>query len=233
MRFEQAAPQVPDSVTSARSESLAWVGQYEHAGTLGELVVQADEASVAQELGGIPASNTAVFNVLQDHGIVQPTPDGKAIWKATITSDVGWSHTFTLLRLAPSVIWESDMRPPPFAGTVTVVQDEEDPATPVPLPAVADSDTSEPFPAPPGGGGVKAVLDLLGTPDIASADLSSTTEALPPTLEELSVESRESRALVDSMAPAPPSTPRLAETPSDEHFIAWLCQRQGNRTFMS
>ena len=114
-------------------------GQYEHAGMLGELVVQADQASVAQELGGdpskalaaprhalqrklldglryllkeefklnqpqasdgwltqdalwlvsktvsdklrahllsqgvdgIPASNTAVFNVLQDHGIVQ------------------------------------------------------------------------------------------------------------------------------------------------------------------
>lgn len=27
------------------------------------------------------------------------------------------------------------------------------------------------------------------------------------------------------MVPAPPSTPRLAETPSGEHFIAWLCQR--------
>jgi len=65
-----------------------------------------------------------VFNVLQDHGIVQPTPDGKAIWKATITSDAGWSHTFTLLRLAPSLIWEGDDRPPPFAGTVTVVQEE-------------------------------------------------------------------------------------------------------------
>lgn len=120
-------------------------GQYEHAGMLGELVVQADQASVAQELGGdpskalaaprhalqrklldglryllkeefklnqpqasdgwltqdalwlvsktvsdklrahllsqgidgIPASNTAVFNVLQDHGIALATPDGK------------------------------------------------------------------------------------------------------------------------------------------------------------
>jgi hypothetical protein len=31
-------------------------GQYEHAGTLGELVVQADQASVAQELGGDPAA---------------------------------------------------------------------------------------------------------------------------------------------------------------------------------
>lgn len=116
-------------------------GQYEHAGVLGELVVQADRASVAQELGGdparamaapkhalqrklldglryllkeelklnqpeasdgwltedalwlvsktvsdklrahllsqgidgIPANNTAVFNVLQDHGMLQPT----------------------------------------------------------------------------------------------------------------------------------------------------------------
>src|SRR5690606_11623558 len=37
--------------------SLLYVlaGQYEHAGLLGELVVQADRASVAQELGGDPA----------------------------------------------------------------------------------------------------------------------------------------------------------------------------------
>src|SRR3546814_10295264 len=47
---------------------------------------------LSQGIDGIPASNTAVFNVLQDHGIVQPTPDGKAIWKATVTSDAGWSH---------------------------------------------------------------------------------------------------------------------------------------------
>ncbi|WP_191488082.1 MobH family relaxase [Pseudomonas sp. FEN] len=33
----------------------ALAGQYEHAGTLGELVSQADQASVAQELGGNPA----------------------------------------------------------------------------------------------------------------------------------------------------------------------------------
>ena len=150
-------------------------GQYERAGVLGELVVQADRASVAQELGGdparamaahkhalqrklldglryllkeqlklnqpeasdgwitedalwlvsktvsdklrahllslgvdgIPASNTAVFNVLQDHGMLQPTPDGKAVWRATVTSTTGWSHSFTLLRLAPALIWES------------------------------------------------------------------------------------------------------------------------------
>jgi integrating conjugative element relaxase (TIGR03760 family) len=153
-------------------------GQYEHAGVLGELVVKADRASVAQELGGdpakamaapkhalqrklldglryllkeelklnqpqasdgwlthdalwlvsktvsdklrahllaqgidgIPSNNTAVFNVLQDHGILQATPEGKAVWKATVTSETGWSHSFTLLRLAPALIWEAAER---------------------------------------------------------------------------------------------------------------------------
>ena len=66
---------------------------------------------------GIPASNTAVFNVLQDHGMLQPTPDGKAVWRATVTSTTGWSHSFTLLRLAPALIWESGERPAPFAGS--------------------------------------------------------------------------------------------------------------------
>lgn len=166
----------------------ALAGQYEHAGLLGELVIQADQASVANALGGdpakalaaprhalqrklldglrfllnkelklnqpqasdgwltqdtlwlvsktvsdklrahllsqgmdgIPSSNTAVFNVLQEHGIAQPTPDGKAIWKATITSDTGWSHDFTLLRLAPALIWGQDERPAAFGGTVVV-----------------------------------------------------------------------------------------------------------------
>ncbi len=163
-------------------------GQYEHAGVLGELVIQADRASVAQALGGdparamaapkhalqrklleglryllkeelklnqpqasdgwltqdalwlvsktvsdklrahllsqgidgIPTSNTAVFNVLQDHGMLQPTPEGKAIWKATVASESGWSNTFTFLRLSPALIWESGDRPEPFAGTVTI-----------------------------------------------------------------------------------------------------------------
>lgn len=38
-------------------------GQYEHAGTLGELVVQADQASVAQELGGDPSKALAAPDV--------------------------------------------------------------------------------------------------------------------------------------------------------------------------
>jgi len=191
--------------------SLLYVlaGQYEHAGILAELVIQADRASVAQALGGdparalaapksalqrklldglryllkhelklnqpqasdgwltddalwlvsktvsdklrahllaqgidgIPANNTAVFNVLQEHGMLQPTPEGKAIWKATITSDTGWSHSFTLLRLVPALIWEADERPTPFAGTVAIeaATDEADSVDTPPLSKAPES----------------------------------------------------------------------------------------------
>src|SRR3546814_13422616 len=69
---------------------------------------------LSQGIDGIPANNTAVFNVLQDHGMLQPNPEGKAIWKATVTSESGWSNTFTFLRVAPALIWESGERPDPF-----------------------------------------------------------------------------------------------------------------------
>src|SRR5690606_16942487 len=163
-------------------------GRYEHAGVLGELVLQADRASTAAALGGdpqkvrtspthalhrqlldglrflvreqlklnrseasdgwltadslwlvsktvcdklrahllsqgidgIPSTNIAVFDVLQEHGIVQATPDGKAIWRATVTSGSGWTHRFTFLRIAPALIWDMNERPASFAGSVQV-----------------------------------------------------------------------------------------------------------------
>ncbi|MBP6781688.1 MAG: TraI domain-containing protein, partial [Ottowia sp.] len=194
-------------------------GQYEHAGMLGELVVQADQASVAQELGGdpskalaaprhalqrklldglryllkeefklnqpqasdgwltqdalwlvsktvsdklrahllsqgidgIPASNTAVFNVLQDHGIALATPDGKAIWKATVTSDVGWSHSFTFLKLSPAMVWDAADRPAPFAGRVQADEEQGAPTPQAPAPGapgLESADTAPPSTAP-------------------------------------------------------------------------------------
>lgn len=163
-------------------------GQYEHAGILGELVIQADRASVAQELGGnpiramnapkqslrrqlvdglrhlvsnqlklnqpeasdgwltqeslwlvsktvadklrahllsqgiegIPSSNSTFFNVLQDHGIIQPNAEGKAIWKAAVDSG-SWQMTLTFLKLSPAIIWDADDRPPQFVGSVSPV----------------------------------------------------------------------------------------------------------------
>jgi len=168
-------------------------GQYEHGGILGELVVQADRASVAQQLGGnpenvreapsqslqrklldglrflirekwklnqaqasdgwlteealwlvsknacdqlrahllsqgvegIPSNNPAVFNILQEHGIVQPTADGKAIWRATVTSKSGWQQALSFLKMSPALVWENDDRPPAFGGSVRVGEQQE------------------------------------------------------------------------------------------------------------
>jgi len=272
-------------------------GQYEHAGTLGELVVQADQASVAQELGGdptkamaapkhalqrklldglrfllreefklnqpqasdgwltqdtlwlvsktvsdklrahllsqgidgIPSSNTAVFNVLQDHGIALPTPDGKAIWKATVTSDAGWSHSFTLLKLSPALIWESAERPAPFAGRVKVDAEQDEPTAQALPPAPTTADAEPCKAGPPGtpriplapeapDNGVDALLELLNLAPVSAASSSSSASA--PTVEQ---------------APAPVSAPtRPSDSvehsahrpePSGEHFMAWL--RQG------
>lgn len=172
-------------------------GQLEHAGVLGEIVTQADQASVAAELGGdpskartaprqalqrklldglrhlvrtdlrlnqphgsdgwltqdalwlvsktvcdklrayllsqgvdgIPSDNIRVFSELQDHGIAQANAEGKAIWKATVTSkDSSWSHAFTFLKVSPALIWDKADRPALFTGSVQVASDPNPPS---------------------------------------------------------------------------------------------------------
>ncbi|WP_312483801.1 MobH family relaxase [Stutzerimonas nitrititolerans] len=290
-------------------------GQYEHAGVLGELVVQADRASVAQELGGdparamaapkhalqrklldglryllkeelklnqpeasdgwltedalwlvsktvsdklrahllsqgidgIPANNTAVFNVLQDHGMLQPTLDGKAVWRASVTSATGWSHSFTLLRLAPALIWESGERPTPFAGTVVIdatpaENDAGAPATP-PVAGVPPSLDGQEMPSWESGSTVAAtppavdpmpdvmedMLAMVGMDDLSSAKeeaqfVSGKAPATPP------------KALTPARAAAPPPSPAppaalssSGAQPSGEHFMAWLKQGVASR----
>jgi len=284
-------------------------GQYEHAGILGELVVQADRASVAQELGGdptramtapkhalqrklldglryllkkelrlnqpeasdgwltedalwlvsktvsdklrahllsqgidgIPANNTAVFNVLQDHGMLQPTPDGKAIWRATVTSATGWAHSFTLLRLVPALIWESGARPEPFAGTVAIDT------------APADKDTDG-LPTPPAAAAEPTLesqeFTVLEGSNVANFAPTPVAQAAPDVLEDMlamvgmsdSAIQQDAEVVVSIQAPAtrpdaempvpaaaspppPPSmgaSPSLTAQPSGEHFMVWL-----------
>lgn len=204
----------------------ALAGQYEHAGILGELVIRADQASVARALGGnpnqalkaphhalqrklldglryllhdvfklnqpeasdgwltndalwlvsktasdklrahllsqgisgIPERNTTLFNILQEHGLVLDNPEGKAIWRATVHSDSGWTQAFTLLKLAPSLIWEPDQRPVSFAGSIQVEsetalsgtseipdEDAEVPITPAPASKAAEASPGQQF----------------------------------------------------------------------------------------
>lgn len=278
-------------------------GQYEHAGILGELVVQADRASVAQALGGdparamaapkhalqrklldglryllkeelklnqpqasdgwltqdalwlvsktvsdrlrahllaqgidgIPANNTAVFNVLQDHGMLQPTADGKAIWRATVTSAAGWSHTFTLLRLAPALIWEGEDRPAPFTGTVAVELAPNDDAPAPPPTDTGDASSTAAAPALPATSTVDSVDALLAL--LGPSDTESTTQA-PAAEPSPAIDLDEPSAPSYTDDPTPPPTPdllptsnsgRLQEPPSGEHFMAWLQQRIQNR----
>lgn len=277
-------------------------GQYEHAGTLGELVVQADRASVAQALGGdpvkareapqqalqrklldglrylvrevlrlnqpeasdgwltqdalwlvsktvcdrlrahllsqgiggVPDRNTAVFDVLQEHGIAQPTPDGKAIWRATVMSDTGWTQPFTFLRLSPAQIWEAGDRPPSFSGTVCL--------DPGPVTAsgsdVADRSLAPPAldsPAAPmidnGAHGTDAtpdsVREILGLLDGASMDTA------PPAAEPIPSATDAAR-LSHRSADGPDSAGNAdhVDGTTDEHqgerFVQWL--RDGIRS---
>ncbi len=195
--------------------SLLYVlaGQYEHAGVLGELVIQADRVSTAQNIGGnpskaqqapihalqhhlisglrhlvqrelklnqpgaagwltqdalwlvskvvtdklrayllsqsiegIPSSNIAVFDELQSHGLVESTPEGKAIWSALVAQG-DWRQSFTFLRLQPALIWGSEDRPEAFSGTVNVAVEDQStnkPASPVSSEVVSPSSTQSP-----------------------------------------------------------------------------------------
>ncbi|ROM97888.1 MobH family relaxase [Pseudomonas brassicacearum] len=179
--------------------SLLYVlaGQYERAGVLGELVMQADRVSTAQNIGGnpnkalqapthslqhhlisglrhlvqhelklnqpgaagwltqdalwlvsktvtdklrayllsqsiegIPSSNLAVFDELQSHGLVESTPEGKAIWTALVAQG-NWQQNFTFLRLQPALIWGNEDRPEAFIGTVSIAALDHSTDTPV------------------------------------------------------------------------------------------------------
>ena len=246
-------------------------GHYEHAEILGEIVVKADQASVAQELGGnparalaapkqslqrqladglrylvretyklnqpdgpsdgwltqdalwlvskpiadqlraylltqgiegVPSSNAPFFNMLQDQGVVQTNDQDKAIWKATIDNACGWRNTFTLLKVAPALIWsDPNERPSVFSGTVQVqtastleqVSEDQTSADPVSAPAI----TVVPVPSHP------------PTPDETAALLALLTDSeskLPPGTE----------ACTDA------STQHIAKTGLGQEFMDWL-----------
>ncbi|BBR54769.1 helicase [Pseudomonas putida] len=77
---------------------------------------------LAQAVDGIPTSNIVLFDELQSHGLVEATPESKAVWNATVT-DGDWQHRFTFLRLQPSLIWANESRPDCFSGTVEPMMD--------------------------------------------------------------------------------------------------------------
>ena len=204
---------------------------YEHAGTLGELVLQADRISTAQNIGanptkalmapkhslqhqllmglrhliknefklnqpgaagwlteehlwlvsktttdrlrayllaqsvdGIPSSNIALFDELQSHGLVDATPEGKAVWSANVTED-DWQHRFTFLRMQPSLIWADEPRPDCFSGKVEPMMDSPLPTLETGKSAVDPAETASeehPLPDMPRNGEFDYLDDLMG-----------------------------------------------------------------------
>ncbi|MGQ5299269.1 MobH family relaxase [Xanthomonas arboricola] len=296
-------------------------GQYEHAGVLGELVIKADRASVAQELGGdpakamaapkhalqrklldglryllkeelklnqpqasdgwlthdalwlvsktvsdklrahllsqgidgIPANNSAVFNVLQEHSMLQPAPDGKAIWRATVTSSSGWSHAFTLLRLSPALIWEAGERPAAYAGTVLVETGQGAEATGESAPDLLDSsmqDTAEDRANPPlkskpslstqpvarnAPDMMDELLAMIGEPDQPKAD-DQGNSSVQPTPEAPAKPHQVSESVLANKNPMSTSTQpsrdesnSISTQMSADHFVTWLQQAIASR----
>ncbi|MFG6892044.1 MobH family relaxase [Burkholderia pseudomallei] len=282
-------------------------GHKDQAGVLGELVTQADQASVAQELGGnpqkallapkkalqrklldglrhlvrnelklnqpqasdgwltnqglwlvsktvadklrayllsqgiegIPQSNPTLFDVLQEHGIVQPTSDNKAIWKATVASSNGWTQSFTFLKLASASIWDTDSQPSLFAGSVRVEQDTgivgdaavtTPPTTTSPFTGNTSSSPTTTLPASPApsraSDTIDALLDLLGGPVPAPIDVPGNNPSTSPrAIAGNDVSTLQSGAIAEMPPSTEPSSgpaPSAETRPSGEHFVSWL-----------
>ncbi len=153
-----------------------------------------------------------------------------------LTSATGWSYSFTLLRLAPALIWESGERPALFAGTVAIdtTPAETNGSAPGTPPAVVGqptpegletppwecprSDTALPTAAPPVPDVMEDMLAMVGldrTADMGKGE--DPVEKVPaPTTAAAS-------PLPLTPAPGPASTPTVA-IPSGEHFMTWLQQ---------
>ena len=66
---------------------------------------------------GIPTDNQRLFDVLQEHQLLEPCQD-RAIWRTTVQGD-NWAHELTLLCIPLIKIWPNpDAWPVEFAGSV-------------------------------------------------------------------------------------------------------------------
>ena len=78
---------------------------------------------------GIPTRNDRIFDVLQEHRLIVPTPGNQAIWSATVSQE-DFSYRLTLLRFPVAILYpNAATRPADFSGSVMVPEapaDESD-----------------------------------------------------------------------------------------------------------
>lgn len=165
---------------------------------------------LAQSVDGIPSSNITMFDELQSHGLVEATPEGKAIWMATV-SDGDWQQQFTFLRLEPSLIWADEPRPPVFTGTLeTVLEVSSAPAEP---PTSPGTGSATPTPAAP----ASANANRPKHPERCPSD-SDDSDYLSPLLELFEMPEFEA-------SNTPSSEPETSPENNDDlgqQFVEWL-----------
>ncbi|WPM28243.1 MobH family relaxase [Pseudomonas sp. P1B16] len=155
---------------------------------------------LAQSVDGIPSSNIALFDELQSHGLVDATPEGKAVWGAAVT-DGDWQNRFTFLRLQPSLIWAEEPRPAYFGGTVDPTMDD-----PVPISRTSKSTQHWPQPGPE-----------EKYPDVnhATQDCDCLEDLMDMLQEPVELKSESNTACLQRAAPPSQNTVGLA-------FLKWL-----------
>lgn len=179
-----------------------------------------------QGVTGIPDNNVRLFDEMQAHGLIVPTPEDKAIWSCNITANSGWAPgcPLTLLRLPPSRLWSTpEERPTPFAGKVVPVRM----ATDMPEPAADEPPFSAMGETEPSL--TDLAFSLFTLPDDGLSDIpdsqtvTGNTEEVPLLRQHATTQENNNQqpAGVDD-GQTPSSFPASS---SEHHFTDWL--RQG------
>lgn len=185
-----------------------------------------------QGVTSVPDSNIRLFDEMQAHGLIIPTPEGKAVWSCNITADSGWTPgcPLTLLRLSPSRLWGSpEERPEPFAGKVEPAANGTENTAPV--------DTGQPVQS--------SVSSETALTDIAFSLFASQEETIPadnaPLTEvpheyiQPAIKPKKNRTTLSDgndipampdISPERPIQPTEGRSSSEltgQHFYDWLC----------
>ncbi|MGF0335822.1 MobH family relaxase [Ectopseudomonas toyotomiensis] len=158
---------------------------------------------MSQGMDGVPTRNSRLFDEMQGHGIIQPTPgdDPKAIWSCTVLDPSGWKQTLTMLKVAPAMIWGAgEERPASFAGSITVDHgenlDRSGEKQITEASAALQTATTEPVPPPPH-------MDFDIPFDDINAELSSLYLSATPDSVPMVQEPDELDLLMQGVAPSP------------------------------
>ncbi len=158
---------------------------------------------MSQGMDGVPTRNSRLFDEMQGHGIIQPTPgdDPKAIWSCTVLDPSGWKQTLTMLKVAPAMIWGAgEQRPASFVGSITVDHgknlDRSGEKQITEASAALQTATTEPAPPPPH-------MDFDIPFDDINAELSSLYLSATPDSVPMVQEPDELDLLMQGVAPSP------------------------------